>query len=106
VVVVGRDQGKTSRLAAELGAKGFTADFADLARARQLAADLRAACPRIDILVNNAGAIVPGFAHTPAGREKTFQVKHLAPFLLWAGALLLATGLISAGIGLTTATPA
>jgi NAD(P)-dependent dehydrogenase (short-subunit alcohol dehydrogenase family) len=82
VVVTGRDAGKTSRLAAELGAPAFTADFADLTQVRQLAADLRAACPRIDVLVNNAGAIMPGFERTADGREKTFQVNHLAPFLL------------------------
>jgi NAD(P)-dependent dehydrogenase (short-subunit alcohol dehydrogenase family) len=82
VVVTGRDPGKTSRLAAEAGAQGFTADFADLAQVRQLGAHLRAACPRIDVLVNNAGAIMPGFARTADGHEKTFQVNHLAPFLL------------------------
>jgi NAD(P)-dependent dehydrogenase (short-subunit alcohol dehydrogenase family) len=78
----GRDPGKTSRLAAEIGAPAFTADFADLAQVRQLAAQLRAACQRIDILINNAGAIMPGFQRTADGREKTFQVNHLAPFLL------------------------
>jgi NAD(P)-dependent dehydrogenase (short-subunit alcohol dehydrogenase family) len=82
VVVVGRNAGKTRRLAAELGAPAFTADFADLAEVRELAAQLRAACPRIDILVNNAGAIMPGFERTADGHEKTFQVNHLAPFLL------------------------
>jgi NAD(P)-dependent dehydrogenase (short-subunit alcohol dehydrogenase family) len=82
VVVVGRDAGKTGRLAAELKAPALTADYADLAQVRQLAAQLRAACPRIDILVNNAGAIMPGFERTADGHEKTFQVNHLAPFLL------------------------
>jgi NAD(P)-dependent dehydrogenase (short-subunit alcohol dehydrogenase family) len=82
VVVTGRDPGKTSRLAAELGAPAFTADFADLAQVRQLADQLRAACPRIDVLVNNAGAIMPRFERTTDGHEKTFQVNHLAPFLL------------------------
>jgi NAD(P)-dependent dehydrogenase (short-subunit alcohol dehydrogenase family) len=82
VVVVGRNPGKTGRLAAELQAPAFVADFADLAQVRQLAAQLRAACPRIDILVNNAGAIMPGFERTADGHEKTFQVNHLAPFLL------------------------
>ena len=82
VVVTGRNPGKTSRLAAELGVPAFTADFADLAQVRRLAAQLLAACPRIDILVNNAGAIMPGFERTADGHEKTFQVNHLAPFLL------------------------
>jgi NAD(P)-dependent dehydrogenase (short-subunit alcohol dehydrogenase family) len=82
VVVVGRNAGKTSRLAAEFGAPAFVADFGDLAQVRKLAAQLRAACPRIDVLVNNAGAIMPGFERTADGHEKTFQVNHLAPFLL------------------------
>jgi NAD(P)-dependent dehydrogenase (short-subunit alcohol dehydrogenase family) len=82
VVVVGRDAGKTHRLASELGVPAFTADFADLAQVRQLAAELQDALPRIDILINNAGAIMPGFSRTVDGHEKTFQVNHLAPFLL------------------------
>ena len=104
VVVTGRDPGKTSRLAAEAGAQGFTADFADLAQVRRLAAQLRAACPRIDILVNNAGAIMPGFARTADGREKTFQVNHLAPFLLTT--LLLDVLEASSAAVITTASTA
>jgi NAD(P)-dependent dehydrogenase (short-subunit alcohol dehydrogenase family) len=104
VVIVGRQAGKTSRLAAELGAPAYTADFADLAQVRQLAARLRAACPRIDILVNNAGAIMPGFQRTPDGHEKTFQVNHLAPYLLTN--LLMDVLLASSATVITTASTA
>jgi NAD(P)-dependent dehydrogenase (short-subunit alcohol dehydrogenase family) len=104
VVVVGRNPGKTSRLATELGAPAFTADFADLAQVRQLAAQLRAACPRIDILVNNAGAIMPGFERTADGHEKTFQVNHLAPFLLTN--VLMDVLLASSATVITTASTA
>jgi NAD(P)-dependent dehydrogenase (short-subunit alcohol dehydrogenase family) len=104
VVVVGRDPGKTGRLAAELKAPSLTADFADLAEVRQLAARLRAACPRIDILVNNAGAIMPSFQRTADGREKTFQVNHLAPFLLTS--LLLDVLQASQAAVITTASTA
>jgi hypothetical protein len=38
VVVVGRNAGKAGRLAAELKAPAFVADFADLAQVRELAA--------------------------------------------------------------------
>lgn len=82
VVLVGRDPDKTHRLAGELGAPSFVADFADLAQVRTLAVQLRNACPRIDVLVNNAGAIMPRFERTVDGHEKTLQVNHLAPFLL------------------------
>jgi NAD(P)-dependent dehydrogenase (short-subunit alcohol dehydrogenase family) len=82
VVIVGRSPAKTRRVAEEAGAPAHVADFADLAQVRQLAADLRAAYPRIDVLVNNAGAVMGGFERTADGIEKTLQVNHLAPFLL------------------------
>jgi NAD(P)-dependent dehydrogenase (short-subunit alcohol dehydrogenase family) len=104
VVVTGRDAGKTGRLAAELGVPAFTADFAELAQVRRLAADLRESIPGIDVLVNNAGAIMPGFERTVDGREKTFQVNHLAPFLLTS----LLTGVLAASSAavITTASTA
>ena len=49
---------------------------------RALAASLDRACPRINVLVNNAGGIFGDRAKTVDGFEKTFQVNHLAPFLL------------------------
>lgn len=82
VVLVGRDPSKTSRVAAELDAKHYVADFADFGQVRALAAVLQAKHPRIDVLVNNAGAIMPSFARTVDGHERTLQVNHLAPFLL------------------------
>lgn len=82
VVVVGRSQDKTERIAAELGADFFVADFADLAQVRQLAAQLRERYPRIDVLANNAGGIMGARELTVDGHEKTFQINHLAPFLL------------------------
>lgn len=41
-----------------------------------------AAYPRIDVLANNAGGVFGDPAKTVDGFEKTFQVNHLAPFLL------------------------
>jgi NAD(P)-dependent dehydrogenase (short-subunit alcohol dehydrogenase family) len=49
---------------------------------RKLAGELRAAYPRIDVLANNAGGIMGDREVTNDGFEKTFQVNHLAPFLL------------------------
>ena len=81
VVVVGRSPEKTERVARALGAPSHLADFADLAQVRVLAAELLESYPRIDVLANNAGGV---FAHerTQDGFDKTFQVNHLAPFLL------------------------
>jgi NAD(P)-dependent dehydrogenase (short-subunit alcohol dehydrogenase family) len=104
VVLVGRDAVKTSRLAVELDAHAFTADFTDLAQVRKLAGQLRAVCSRIDVLVNNAGAIMPGFERTADGHEKTFQVNHLAPFLLTN--LLMDVLQASAATVITTASTA
>lgn len=82
VVVVGRSPEKTQAVAKELDADYFVSDFADLAQVRELAAALRSNYPRIDVLANNAGGIMGRRELTVDGYEKTFQVNHLAPFLL------------------------
>ncbi|MFH9863872.1 SDR family NAD(P)-dependent oxidoreductase [Streptomyces sp. NPDC017202] len=82
VVVVGRSAGKTNAVGDELGADRHIADFSRLADVRRLAADLRAAHPRIDVLANNAGGIFGDRIRTGDGFDLTFQVNHLAPFLL------------------------
>jgi NAD(P)-dependent dehydrogenase (short-subunit alcohol dehydrogenase family) len=82
VVLVGRSPGKTEDVAGPLAADWYTADFADLGQVRTLARDLRAAHPRIDVLANNAGGLFSGPERTTDGFEKTFQINHLAPFLL------------------------
>lgn len=82
VVVVGRSAEKTSSLAREIGAGYFLADFADLAQVRRLAAELSEKYPRIDVLANNAGGIMGKRTLTVDGNEATFQINHLAPFLL------------------------
>lgn len=82
VVVVGRNPEKTARVARSLGAESFVADFSDLAQVRELAASLLEAYPRIDVLANNAGGVFGERTLTTDGFETTFQVNHLAPFLL------------------------
>lgn len=82
VVVVGRSASKTNAVGDELGVDRHIADFSRLADVRRLAADLRAARPRIDVLANNAGGIFGDRTKTGDGFDLTFQVNHLAPFLL------------------------
>lgn len=82
VVVVGRSPDKTAAVAREVGTEPLTADFARLSDVRRLADDLLARCPRIDVLANNAGGIWPQRITTPDGHEQTFQVNHLATYLL------------------------
>lgn len=83
VVPVGRSAEKTRAIADELGTEGQVADFADLAQVRRLAATLAERYPRIDVLANNAGLIAgKQRVVTGDGHELTFQVNHLAPFLL------------------------
>src|ERR1700722_17029351 len=82
VVITGRSPAKTRAIADELGAECFLADFTRLDDVRKLAAGLDRVYPRIDVLVNNAGGIFGDRAKTADGFEKTFQVNHLAPFLL------------------------
>lgn len=82
VVVVGRSPRKTQAVVREIGADYFLADFTRLGDVRKLADDLDRTCPRIDVLANNAGGIFGDRAKTIDGFEKTFQINHLAPFLL------------------------
>lgn len=82
VVVVGRSPERTAAVAREVGGEHLVADFADLAQVRHLADELAAAYPRIDVLANNAGGIMGDRSLTVDGLESTFQVNHLAPFLL------------------------
>ncbi|MEV6324950.1 SDR family NAD(P)-dependent oxidoreductase [Nocardia sp. NPDC051787] len=83
LVLVGRSPAKTAEVARAIGnAPYHVADFADLAQVRELAATLQARYPRIDVLANNAGGIMGERTLTGDGFEKTFQVNHLAPFLL------------------------
>ena len=79
VLVHGRDARRAEAVAAEIGAAGVhLADFASLAQVRALAEEL----PALDVLVNNAGLISEERKVTEDGLELTFQVNHLAPFLL------------------------
>lgn len=81
VIVVGRDPQRTAAVATEIGAEHHLADFADLNQVRNLAEEL-ARLERIDVLANNAGGMFGERRTTVDGFERTFQVNHLAPFLL------------------------
>ncbi|MFZ9888999.1 MAG: SDR family oxidoreductase, partial [Myxococcota bacterium] len=59
-------------------------DFTRLSDVRRLGLELRERYARIDVLVNNAGLILDDRRVTEDGHEATFQVNHLAPFLLTA----------------------
>jgi len=79
VLVHGRDAARAEAVAGEIGAAGVhPADFASLDDVRALADGL----PPLDVLVNNAGLISEERRVTRDGSELTFQVNHLAPFLL------------------------
>ncbi|WP_236791747.1 SDR family NAD(P)-dependent oxidoreductase [Amycolatopsis sp. GM8] len=82
VVVIGRSRQKTEAVAAETGADHYVTDFTRLDEVRALAAELNSAYPRIDVLANNAGGIFARAGKTVDGFEQTFQINHLAPFLL------------------------
>lgn len=82
VLLHGRDRARTEAAAAAIGAVPLVADFARLDAVRQLAADVLSTTDRIDILVNNAGLMCDRPVATVDGIETTFQVDHLAPFLL------------------------
>ena len=82
VIIVGRSEEKTQRVASELDAPFYLADFSNLDDVRKLAQRLQSDLPRIDVLANNAGGVMGGRLLTIDGFELTIQVNHLAPFLL------------------------
>lgn len=82
VAIVGRSPPKTMAIARELNAPYYLADFADLEQVRSLAQALKKDFPRIDALCNNAGGMFGHRQLSSNGHEMTFQVNHLAPFLL------------------------
>ena len=82
VILIGRNPEKTKAAAEELDSKYYVTDFTDLSQVRALAAALRQDLPRIDVLALNAGGIFSDRVITKDGFERTFQVNHLAHFLL------------------------
>lgn len=82
LILIGRSPEKTKVVASKIGAEYFLADYANLNQVRNLARELNEQCERIDVLANNAGGIFSGPTKTIDGFEKTFQVNHLAPYLL------------------------
>ncbi|WP_058309106.1 SDR family NAD(P)-dependent oxidoreductase [Gracilibacillus massiliensis] len=81
VVIIGRSREKTEKLAKELDAPSHVADYSRLADVKRLASELKQ-YHHINVLVNNAGGVMGDRELTEDGFEKTFQVNHLAPFLL------------------------
>ncbi|MCV7205044.1 SDR family NAD(P)-dependent oxidoreductase [Mycolicibacterium peregrinum] len=82
IVVVGRSPEKTRATAEAVGGRHHIGDFSRLEDVRRLADELLEHYPVIDVLCNNAGGIMGDRLTTVDGHEMTFQVNHLAPFLL------------------------
>jgi NAD(P)-dependent dehydrogenase (short-subunit alcohol dehydrogenase family) len=79
VTVHGRSRERAEAVADEIGGvQVVVADFARLANVRELASQARG----VDVLVNNAGIISAERRLSEDGIELTFQVNHLAGFLL------------------------
>jgi NAD(P)-dependent dehydrogenase (short-subunit alcohol dehydrogenase family) len=84
LLLVGRSREKSENVARQTGAEHFVADFARLNEVRALAGEISSAIgdQGINVLANNAGGIFGDRTPTVDGYERTFQVNHLAPFLL------------------------
>lgn len=89
VVITARDADKGEAARADIVESAghdrvdvLLADFGRLADVRRLAGEVLERYPRVDVLVNNAGAILDQRQTTADGHEATFQVNHLAPYLL------------------------
>ena len=62
--------------------EGYAANFASLGEVSNFADVLNKTYEKLDLLINNAGIFQNKKEETADGYEKTFQVNHLAPFLL------------------------
>jgi NAD(P)-dependent dehydrogenase (short-subunit alcohol dehydrogenase family) len=89
VLIHGRNRFRAEATVAELKAlSGMTeleavaCDFSSLTQVRALAEEVRSRTERIHVLVHNAGVYMKTRTLTEDGLETTFQVNHLAPFLL------------------------
>ena len=60
----------------------FISDFSSLKQVKKLAEDIKAKHTHLDVLINNAGVYMKKRILTEDGYEMTFQVNHLAHFLL------------------------
>ena len=87
LVLLGRDGDKLAVVEAEVrdsaaSVHTLVADNEDLASVRAAAAEIRERHERIDVLCVNAGTVYDRRTVTQDGFEATFQVNHLAGFLL------------------------
>lgn len=89
LVMVGRDRKKGEAAVAEVEKRSaarrpslMLCDFASQRAIRALAAEFRAAHPRLHVLVNDAGSVSANREVTEDGIERTFAVNHLGYFLL------------------------
>lgn len=89
VLVHGRSEAKAAAAVSTLKQRApearFEAVWGDLGRLSEVAAlakDVAARAPALDCLVNNAGVFMKSRTLTADGFETTFQVNHLAHFLL------------------------
>ncbi len=71
LVLVGRSAKKLAPIAAETGARQFTADFSALSEVRDLAAEINSAVGTIDVLMNNAGGRSTRRTARPTGTNPT-----------------------------------
>ncbi|HEY7594467.1 MAG TPA: SDR family oxidoreductase [Actinophytocola sp.] len=88
VAITGRDRDRAEDAARELRASGgervdiFVGDLSVQLQVRRLAGEVLQRLPRLDVLVNNVGGYWNSRHRTADGRERTFALNHLAPFLL------------------------
>lgn len=89
VIVHGRNATRAEQTVAdikkELGSisvESVVADFASLRQVRAMADDVIKRFPQLNVLINNAGVYMKERVLTEDGIETTFQVNHLAHFLL------------------------
>lgn len=89
VLVHGRDREAGETVVRSIEEDGcaatfVAADFSDPEEVRALAEDVRARTDGLDLLLNNAGGLFREGRLVGSGLERTFQVNHLAPYLLTA----------------------
>jgi retinol dehydrogenase 12 len=92
IVLVARNAARGQKTLTRLPSLGagaahsiYYGELSRIADCKRIAAEIRAAEPRVDVLINNAGALFGSRQVTSDNLEETFATNHLAYFVLTMG---------------------
>lgn len=92
VIVHGRSTEKLKKVAAELNADSFQADFSNLLEVKLMSDEILKRYESLDVLINNAGVFKTSNPRTKDGYDVRYVVNTFAPYLLTKNILPILKG--------------